>query len=119
MSEPRYDLVPRELLDSVVRHLRPQRIILFGSRARGDAREDSDIDLLVVVDDDLPPGALAGRTLLDACGNYDSAAPVVERSTLLSDQISSFQNLNSGKMLIGTRWWMNLKIRTTFWSLFP
>lgn len=77
MSEPRYDLVPRELLDSVVRHLRPQRIILFGSRARGDAREDSDIDLLVVVDDDLPPGALAGRTLLDACGNYDGAVDIV------------------------------------------
>ena len=55
----------------------------------------------------------------DDGGNYDSDAPVVERSTLLSDQISSFQNLNSGKMLIGTRWLMNLKIRKTFWSLFP
>ena len=35
--------------------------------------------------------------------NNDNDAPIVERSTLLSDQISSFQNLNSGKMLIGTR----------------
>ena len=26
----------------------PERIILFGSRARGDARPDSDVDLLVV-----------------------------------------------------------------------
>ena len=26
----------------------PRKIILFGSRARGDAREDSDVDLLVV-----------------------------------------------------------------------
>ena len=55
----------------------------------------------------------------DDGGNNDNDSPVVERSTLLSDQISSFQNLNSGKMLIGTRWWMNLKIRKTFWSLFP
>jgi predicted nucleotidyltransferase len=29
---------------------RPTRIILFGSHARGDARPDSDIDLLVVLE---------------------------------------------------------------------
>jgi uncharacterized protein len=29
-----------------------KRVILFGSRARGDARPDSDVDLLLVVDDD-------------------------------------------------------------------
>ena len=29
------------------------KIILFGSRARGDAREDSDWDFLVVIDKDL------------------------------------------------------------------
>ena len=36
----------------MVAYFRPQRVILFGSRARGDARRDSDIDLLVIVDDD-------------------------------------------------------------------
>lgn len=30
---------------------RLRRVILFGSRARGDAREDSDFDLAVVLDD--------------------------------------------------------------------
>lgn len=29
----------------------PARIVLFGSHARGDARPDSDVDLLVVLDD--------------------------------------------------------------------
>ena len=29
----------------------PERIILFGSRARGEARPDSDVDLLVVMPD--------------------------------------------------------------------
>lgn len=47
-------MVPRELLDPVVEHFKPQRVILFGSRARGEANHDSDIDLLVIVDDDTP-----------------------------------------------------------------
>lgn len=33
----------------IVRRFRPDRIILFGSQARGDARLDSDADLLVVI----------------------------------------------------------------------
>jgi predicted nucleotidyltransferase len=32
----------------------PEKIILFGSHARGEARDDSDIDLLIVADTKLP-----------------------------------------------------------------
>lgn len=35
--------------DAIVREFRPQRIILFGSRARGEPGADSDVDLLVVM----------------------------------------------------------------------
>jgi hypothetical protein len=46
------------LLAEIVRRLRavfqPNRIYLFGSRARGDAGTDSDYDLMVVVRDDMP-----------------------------------------------------------------
>ena len=38
----------RQLVRCVVRAARPQKIFLFGSRARGDFRPDSDIDLLVI-----------------------------------------------------------------------
>jgi predicted nucleotidyltransferase len=48
----RRTVVDDHLLDEVVRRLvnaiDPDRIILFGSRARGDAKPDSDIDLLIV-----------------------------------------------------------------------
>jgi len=35
----------------LVRRFRPERIVVFGSQARGDATDDSDLDLLVVVAD--------------------------------------------------------------------
>lgn len=36
------------MVERIVRRFEPLRIILFGSRARGDAQPDSDVDLLVV-----------------------------------------------------------------------
>ena len=33
----------------LAREFRPQRIVLFGSHARGQARKNSDVDLLVVL----------------------------------------------------------------------
>jgi len=41
------------LVKALVEALHPARIVLFGSRARGDARPDSDWDLLVIADTDL------------------------------------------------------------------
>ena len=38
------------IVGRIVRVANPAKIVLFGSRARGDAREDSDYDLLVIVD---------------------------------------------------------------------
>ena len=37
------------IVDIIIRVADPEQIILFGSRARGDARPDSDVDLLIIV----------------------------------------------------------------------
>ena len=37
-----------EMVQAIVDEVDPEQVILFGSRARGDGREDSDVDLLVV-----------------------------------------------------------------------
>jgi len=66
MTKPR---VPRDLLDPIVAYFKPQRVILFGSRARGEATCDSDIDLLVVVEDDTPAEKLKWQ---DGFGAYRS-----------------------------------------------
>jgi len=39
----------RKMVRRIVRRFTPDKIILFGSHARGDARPDSDVDLLVVM----------------------------------------------------------------------
>jgi hypothetical protein len=49
------DPVLAEIVHRLVAAYEPERIYLFGSRARGDAGSDSDYDLLVVVPDGAPP----------------------------------------------------------------
>ena len=39
-----------EIIDRIVEAVHPHKIYLFGSRARGTEREDSDIDLLIIAD---------------------------------------------------------------------
>jgi uncharacterized protein len=68
--------VPRDLLDPVVEYFKPQRIILFGSRGRGEARRDSDIDLLVVVDHNTPDEKLTWKAGYEA-HRTDRAADVI------------------------------------------
>lgn len=43
-----------EIIKRVVDNYHPDKIILFGSYACGKPTKDSDIDLLIVKDDDLP-----------------------------------------------------------------
>lgn len=39
----------REMVDRIVARFHPEKIILFGSHARGEAGADSDVDLLVIM----------------------------------------------------------------------
>jgi predicted nucleotidyltransferase len=45
----------------VVEQFHPQKVILFGSYAYGQPTEDSDVDLLVVMDIDEPPLHMAAK----------------------------------------------------------
>jgi predicted nucleotidyltransferase len=53
-----YPPVTDALLQEVVHRIlavgSPHKIVLFGSQARGDARPDRDLDLLIIEDSDLP-----------------------------------------------------------------
>lgn len=45
-----------QIVEQIVKVLDPEKIILFGSHARGEAGADSDVDLLVVADVADPDG---------------------------------------------------------------
>jgi uncharacterized protein len=56
MERPVVDKVLiQEIVRKIVAAFNPRRIILFGSRARGDQREDSDIDLFIEMETNLHP----------------------------------------------------------------
>ncbi len=56
---------------------RPERIYLFGSRARGDAGPDSDLDLLLVVSDDAPPEQRRSRLAYESLWGTGTAVDVL------------------------------------------
>lgn len=51
MMQPPIDEIARKIVEA----FRPRRIVMFGSRARGDTRPDSDLDLMVEMETDDSP----------------------------------------------------------------
>lgn len=43
-----------EVVDRIVKNMQPEKIILFGSYAYGNPGEDSDLDILVIKEMDIP-----------------------------------------------------------------
>lgn len=76
-----YPSVTEQLLAEAVRRIlsvgSPLKILLFGSRARGDARPDSDLDLLIIEDSDLPRYRRSARYRRALCGVFPAKDIVV------------------------------------------
>ena len=49
VNQTSQDLIIERMVQRIVDVSNPLKIILFGSRARGTARQDSDVDLLIVM----------------------------------------------------------------------
>ena len=50
------DALLERMVQAIVDEVEPEQVILFGSRARGDARPDSDVDLVIVEAEPFGPG---------------------------------------------------------------
>jgi predicted nucleotidyltransferase len=66
-----------EIVRRLVAIYEPERVYLFGSRARGDAGPDSDYDLLLVVPDTAPPERRRSRLAYEALWGTGIAVDVL------------------------------------------
>jgi predicted nucleotidyltransferase len=71
------DVVLAEIVRRLVQIYEPERIYLFGSKARGDAGPDSDYDLLIVVPDKAPPERRDSKLAYRALWDTGAAADVI------------------------------------------
>ena len=67
----------REAVDRILSAGSPDKIVLFGSRARGDCRPDSDLDLLIIEESNLPRHRRAGRYRMALLGLFPAKDVVV------------------------------------------
>lgn len=67
---PLTDKLLQEIVQRILAAGSPQRIIMFGSRARGTARPDSDLDLLIIEESDLPRYKRSPRYYLALTGTF-------------------------------------------------
>ena len=97
----------QDLGEQIARGFHPQRVILFGSHARGTAEEHSDVDLLVI----LPFEGKNFRKSLEILNHLDSRLPIdllarrpddVQRRYADGDPLIR-EALNHGKVLYAQR----------------
>ena len=76
-----YPQVDGTLLDAIVERIlavgSPEKIVLFGSRARGTAGANSDLDILIIEESDLPRYKRAPRYLRALIGLFPAKDVVV------------------------------------------
>ncbi len=71
------DPILGEIVGRLVEAFQPERIYLFGSKARGDEDEDSDYDLMVLVPDNAPPERRRSRLAYERLWGTGAAADVL------------------------------------------
>jgi uncharacterized protein len=77
MADPSADPKVRDIVERLVRAYQPERIFLFGSRARGQEGPYSDYDVLVVVPDDAGPERRGSRLAYTSLWGSGVAADVL------------------------------------------
>ena len=76
-NDPNRDPILIDIVRRLVEAYHPERIYLFGSRARGEAGPNSDYDILVVIPDDAPENQRRSRLAYEALRGTGVAADVV------------------------------------------
>ena len=86
------DPVLKEITDRLVQAYEPERVYLFGSKARDEDHGDSDYDIMVIVTDDSPSDRQRSRLAYECLWGVRAAADVLVWTRKAFDQKS---HLNS------------------------
>ena len=81
----------QQTLQEIIRRVevaRPDRIVLFGSAARGEMGLDSDVDLLVVKSGEFEPSRLVG----DVYTNLHGVGQAVDVIVVTPEQVAQYRN---------------------------
>lgn len=73
IQDPKLAEIVRRLIEAYD----PEKIYLFGSKARGDSGPDSDYDLMVIVSDDAPSDRRRSRLAYQALRGTGMAADIL------------------------------------------
>lgn len=83
--------IDRERLAALCRHYHVAKLELFGSRAKGTARADSDVDLLVSFESGYTPGWELGGLLVELGDLLGRKVDLITRWTLEHEQSPRFR----------------------------
>ena len=78
-----------EIVAKIIEAGKPLKVVLFGSRARGDHRPDSDIDLLIVEHSSLPRYKRSARYYVATMGLF----PAIEIVVWAPDEIREWEQV--------------------------
>ena len=84
--------IDRERLADLCRRYHVAKLDLFGSRARGTARPDSDVDLLVTFDEGYTPGWELGGLSIDLRNLMGCRVDIITKWSLEHDESASFRS---------------------------
>lgn len=76
----------RKIVKTIVDGYKPRKIILFGSYAYGHPTKDSDLDILIIKDDDLP-GIQRNRKVRNVLKDFSIPIDVIVKSSLEFDTL--------------------------------
>ena len=84
-------MLDQEILDDIIRRIvevaQPEKIILFGSAARGDMNRHSDVDLLIIKE-----GADALELMGDIYMNLDGVGAAVDAVVVTPDDVERYKD---------------------------
>jgi len=86
--------ITQEIVDTIVEAMNPEKIIVFGSFAREDAKWDSDLDLLVVMQTEL---SLVDRAL-KICNLFEHIPCPMDIVVYTPEEVASWRHMPSSFM---------------------